>query len=97
MDSAPFKFLPGAPRSASEISLHPAANMRHRELVPVECEDRVWRRRKAPWSIHDEQLRTGVGGRAMGLGVVRHLVTDAGREDELAAIRQLGVQLPLQT
>ncbi len=33
----------------------------------------------------------------MGLGVVRHLVTDAGREDELTAIRQLGVQFPFQT
>jgi hypothetical protein len=30
---------------------------------------------------------------AMGLGVIRYLVTDARREDELPTIRELGVKL----
>src|SRR5215472_11589484 len=52
-------------------------------------------RRRA--SVDDEEPSAGGRRRAMGLGVVRHLIGHAGLEHERPAVHQLGVELALET
>ncbi|MNF60334.1 hypothetical protein D3C84_419500 [compost metagenome] len=51
---------------------------------------------KGRGSVDDKEAGALLGVRAMGLGVVRHLIAHARRQGEDAAILQLGVQLPLE-